>query len=147
LKNKKGFMPAGPNFHQTSRQFNIRKFDAKRPRLTIGQEKKSVTNPRSLIGIGHITALVFPPMVFGLLRAFLSQLTGGFNRFEKFTDDLLNRLTVKLRVSTFGPLFPSTLRWPCPMCSTNPKVTLNEIVPEPSGFFAGLIINAPLVGA
>jgi len=33
------------------------------------------------------------------------------------------------------------------MGSTNPKVTLKEIIPEPRGFFAGLVINAPLVGA
>ena len=147
LKNKKGFMPAGPNLHQTSRQFKIRKFDAERPRLSVRQEKKSVTNPRPLIGIDHITALDFLPGVLGVLRTFLSQLTSGFYSFEKFTDDLLNRLTVKLRVSSFGPLFPSTLRWPCPMGSTNPKVTLKEIIPEPCGFFAGLVINAPLDGA
>src|SRR5499427_6444936 len=147
FKNKKGFMPAGPNLHQTSRQFKIRKFDPQRPRLTVRQEKKSVTNPRPLIGIDHITALDFLPGVLGVLRTFLSQLTSGFYSFEKFTDDLLNRLTVKLRVSSFGPLFPSTFRWPFPMRSTNPKVTLNEIIPEPCGFFAGLVINAPLVGA
>jgi hypothetical protein len=33
------------------------------------------------------------------------------------------------------------------MGSTNPKVTLKEIIPEPCGFFAGLVINAPLDGA
>src|SRR6516225_8376578 len=147
LKNKKGLMPAGPNLHQTSRKFKIRKFDAERPRLSVRQEKKSLTNPRPLIGIDHITALDFLPGVLGVLRTFLSQLTSGFYSFEKFTDDLLNRLTVKLRVSSFGPLFPSTLRWPCPMGSTNPEVTFNEIIPEPCGFFAGLVINAPLDGA
>jgi hypothetical protein len=33
------------------------------------------------------------------------------------------------------------------MGSTNPEVTLKEIIPEPCGFFAGLVINAPLDGA
>lgn len=127
---------AQSNFHQSTWKFNAAwNLDEQLAAHSVRQGVATIgLNSHRLIRIDDIPVFNQPPRIAGFRVAIFSQLACGVHRLAKLANDLLNRLRVQARITTFSPPLPATFAGPLHLTAANTSMAKHYIIPQTRRF-------------